>query len=232
MLSDLITVDMHSHLLADLDDGVKTMDEAVELVKQLEAAGYTKLVTTPHIISGLYYNHPDTILPALDRLRERLQQEGVKMEVEAAAEYMLDDYFESLLEDKEPLLKISGKYILTEFSFVSMPFNYREMFFNLKMAGYEPILAHPERFRYLHNNFDVYRELHETGIHLQVNLLSLKGHYGKSIQQVAFQLLKEKLVSFAGTDIHHQRHFDVLSSPRDEGIAAMLAATGLRNHLL
>ncbi|MCK7557992.1 histidinol phosphatase [Chitinophaga sedimenti] len=197
---------MHSHLLAGLDDGVQDIEEAVELVKQLQAAGYTKLVTTPHIISGLYHNHADTILPALDKLRARLEQEGIPMELEAAAEYMLDDYFEGLLADREPLLKISNKYLLTEFSFVSMPFNYREMFFDIKMAGYEPILAHPERFRYLHDNFDVYRELHETGVYLQVNLLSLKGHYGRSIQKVAVQLLEEKLVSFVGTDIHHQRH--------------------------
>ncbi|UYQ92348.1 histidinol phosphatase [Chitinophaga horti] len=223
---------MHSHLLAGLDDGVQTLDEAVALVRQLSDAGYTKIVTTPHIISGLYHNHADTILPALDKLRARLEQEGIKVELEAAAEYMLDDYFEGLLADGEPLLKISNKYLLTEFSFVSMPFNYREIFFNLKMAGYEPILAHPERFRYLHDDFDVYRELHETGIHLQVNLLSLKGHYGRSIQKVATQLLEEKLVTFVGTDIHHQRHVDVLSSPRDAAVSALLAASGLKNHLL
>lgn len=232
MLSDLIKTDMHSHLLAELDDGVTSVDEAVGLVKQLAAAGYTKLVTTPHIISGLYHNHADTIFPALDKLNLRLQQEGVKMEVEAAAEYMLDDYFEGLLADGEPLLKISNKYILTEFSFVSKPFNYREMFFNLKMAGYEPILAHPERFRYLHDDFDVYRELHETGVLLQVNLLSLKGHYGSSIQRVALQLLKEKLVTFVGTDIHHQRHLDVLAGNRDTALATLLAESGLQNHLL
>lgn len=211
MRSDLLLHDMHSHLLPALDDGAKHIEDSLSLIRQLSALGYKKLITTPHVISGLYYNSAETIFPALEILRAAVEKEGIPIELDAAAEYMMDDYFETLLEDKTPLLTINGKYVLVEFSYVAHPPNYRTIFFDLKMAGYEPILAHPERYMYLHQQFEIYRELFETGILLQVNLLSLMGYYGSRVQKVAMQLLEEGLVHFIGSDVHHQKHIDTIS---------------------
>ncbi len=230
---DMFRQDMHSHLLPGLDDGVKTTDDALSFIRQLGALGYTKLITTPHIMAGLYNNGPDTVLPALDRLRAAAHDAGIATELDAAAEYLMDDYFESLVTGREQLLTINGQYILTEFPFVALPFNYRTIFFNLKMAGYEPILAHPERYMYLHHDIDFFHELHEAGVHLQVNILSLYGYYGSRVQKMALQLIDAGLVAFTGTDLHHQRHMDVLAGkPLDAGLRAKLAGGVIKNELL
>lgn len=233
MRSDLLVHDMHSHLLPALDDGAKHLEDSLSLIRQLSDLGYKKLITTPHVISGLYYNSAETIFPALDALRTEVEKAGIPVELDAAAEYMMDDYFEALLADKTPLLTINGKYILVEFSYVAQPMNYRTIFFDLKMAGYEPILAHPERYMYLHQQFDVYRELFETGILLQVNLLSLMGYYGSRVQKVALQLLAEGLVHFIGSDVHHQKHIDTISGFNLESSLEKLLDRGLiRNEQL
>lgn len=205
---------MHSHLLPGLDDGAKDMNDSLSLIRQLRELGYTRLITTPHIMSGIWYNDADTILPALDAVRAEITKEGIDVELDAAAEYLVDDYFESLLEDKTPLLTLNGKYVLVEFPFLALPVTYRSVFFNMKMAGYEPILAHPERYTYLHGQLDFYHELQEeAGVMLQVNLLSLHGYYGTRVQKMATQLVNAGLVQFTGTDAHHQRHLDALSRP-------------------
>jgi tyrosine-protein phosphatase YwqE len=230
---DLNRQDMHSHLLPGLDDGAKTMDDSLSLIRQLHSLGYTKLITTPHVMSGIWYNDADTILPALDALRAEVEKAGIGVELDAAAEYLMDDYFESLLEDKTPLLTINGKYLLVEFPFVALPVNYRSVFFNLKMAGYEPILAHPERYMYQHGDLDFYHDLQEAGVLLQVNILSLHGYYGTRVQKMALQLVNAGLVQFTGTDAHHQRHLDVLCRPLpDASVLTKLSGGVIKNELL
>ncbi len=225
--------DMHSHLLPGLDDGAKTLEDSLSLIRQLRALGYTKLITTPHIMSGIHNNDAGTILPALDNLRKAVAEAGIEMELDAAAEYLMDDYFESLVDGREPLLTINGQYLLVEFSFVALPMNYRTIFFNLKMAGYEPILAHPERYMYLHGDLDFYHELQEAGVRLQLNILSLYGYYGSRVQKMALQLLEAGLVEFTGTDLHHQRHMDVLAGkPLDASLRAKLAGGFIKNESL
>lgn len=230
---DLYRQDMHSHLLPGLDDGAKNTEESLSLIRQLVALGYTKLITTPHIMSGMYYNDADTIMPALDQLRKDVEQAGITVELDAAAEYLMDDYFDSLVDEKVPLLTINGQYILVEFPFVALPMNYRTIFFKLKMAGHEPILAHPERYAYLHGDLDFYHELYEAGVVLQVNILSLHGYYGSKVQRMAQQLLEAGLVAFTGTDLHHQRHMNVLAGkPPDASLLAKLAGGMIKNELL
>lgn len=233
MHSDENRQDMHSHLLPGLDDGAKDMNDSLSLIRQLRALGYTRLITTPHIMSGVWYNDADTILPALDAVRAEIEREGIGVELDAAAEYLLDDYFESLLEDKTPLLAINGKYVLVEFPFLALPVTYRSVFFNMKMAGYEPILAHPERYAYLHGQLDFYHELQENGVLLQVNLLSLHGYYGTRVQKMATQLVNAGLVQFTGTDAHHQRHLDKLCRPLpDTSVLKRPGAAAIKNESL
>ncbi len=125
---DLNRQDMHSHLLPGLERWRQDHGRLAFLIRQLHSLGYTKLITTPHVMSGIWYNDADTILPALDALRAEVEKAGIGVELDAAAEYLMDDYFESLLEDKTPLLTINGKYLLVEFPFVALPVNYRSVF--------------------------------------------------------------------------------------------------------
>jgi protein-tyrosine phosphatase len=209
-----LLVDMHSHLLPGLDDGLKKMDETVSYIKQLYELGYRKLICTPHILSDLYPNTKQTILPKLQEVREALAAAQVPMVVEAAAEYMMDhDFFEVVHHaKKEDLLTINNQYILVEMSYLAPSPNVEEIIFTLRMLGLTPILAHPERYSYYHHSFEQYERFKELGCKLQVNILSLSGGYGPHVKKVAEKFFKKKMVDFAGTDMHHDRHLSMLQA--------------------
>jgi protein-tyrosine phosphatase len=203
-------VDMHSHLLPGLDDGLKTIEETVAYMRQLRQMGYKKLVCTPHIMSDMHPNTPETILPKLDIVREAVAKAGIDITVEAAAEYMIDLEFEKLVTSGKPLLTFGKQnHILIEMSYVAASPNYEKIIFDLRIKGFRPIFAHPERYTYFHTQFDTYERLIELGCDLQVNMLSLSGYYGKEVKRVGETLFKKGMVSFLGTDMHHQRHMDI-----------------------
>ncbi len=202
--------DMHSHLLPALDDGLKTMEETVEYVRQLHEAGYKKLICTPHIISDIHPNSPQTILPRLEEVRQALQENNIPMEIEAAAEYMVDMDFEETIRNEQPLLTFGENYILIEMSFVAPSPNIETVIFELCIKGLQPIMAHPERYIYYHDSFDKYQRLIDLGCLLQVNLLSLAGYYGNYPKKAAERMIKNNMIQFAGTDMHHERHKEAL----------------------
>lgn len=203
-----IAVDMHSHLLPGLDDGLKEVEKSVEFIKDLKTLGYQKLICTPHILSDLYPNSAKTILPKLDLVRKALKDAGVDMKMEAAAEYMIDHDFSQLVSSskKEDLLTIKGDYILVEMSYLQASPVFEQTIFDLRMLGLTPILAHPERYSYYHTQFEQYERFKELGCKLQVNLLSLSGGYGPQVKKTAEKLFKSELVDLVGTDMHHERH--------------------------
>jgi protein-tyrosine phosphatase len=208
-LSGLLT-DMHSHLLPGIDDGSPDAVTSLELMAGLQNLGLKKFITTPHILWGLYPNDDTTIGQAHAQLSDNALQHKLDLPLTAAAEYMIDDHFASLVRNKIPLRKISGNYVLVEFSFVSLPFEWKELLFEMQIQGYQPILAHPERYNYLGMGIKPFEEIADTGVLLQVNLNSLTGYYGKPAFSLAQLLIKHKLVSLLGTDLHHQRHLDAL----------------------
>ena len=209
-----ITTDMHSHILPGIDDGAPDVEASVELVKGLMELGVTHSIATPHVISDMYRNTPETIGKALAELRSALEERGINYKVDAAAEYMMDAAFFEMIKNNEPLLTIKDNIILTEFSFGSIPDNPKQMSFNIITAGYNPILAHPERYAYFHNNYKAYHFLKELGFMLQVNLLSLGGHYGPGVEKAAKYIIKNGLATFVGTDMHHVRHLEGLKNGR------------------
>ena len=207
-----IGVDMHSHLLPGIDDGLKEPDQSVSFIKQLKELGYQKLICTPHILTDLYPNSRETILPKLDLVRNELRTAGLSIEIDAAAEYMIDHSFAELLSTskKQDLLTINNQYILVEMSYLAPSPNFEQVIFDLRMFGLTPILAHPERYSYYHKNFDYYERFVELGCKLQVNLLSLSGAYGPYVKKTAEKLFKMKMVDYLGTDMHHERHLEML----------------------
>lgn len=212
--SDLsfIGVDMHSHLLPGIDDGLKELEESVAFINELQKLGYKKLICTPHILSDLYPNSPSTILPKLKLVKDAVKKAGINIEIQAAAEYMVDHDFTELIAktSKDDLLTINGKYILIEMSYLSASPNIEQVIFDLRMLGLTPIIAHPERYNYYHRHFEQYERFKELGCKLQINLLSLSGGYGPYVKKTAEKLLQHQLVDFAGTDMHHDRHLGML----------------------
>lgn len=205
--------DLHSHILPGIDDGSPDIATSVQLVKGIYDLGIRKTVATPHVISDIYRNTPETINAALAQLRAACLAEHINIEINAAAEYMLDDYFLKLLHEDAPLLSIYNNIILTEQSYASSSNNLNEIAFAIMSKGYRPIMAHPERYFYYHNNYEAYGHLKDMGFFLQVNVLSLTGYYGKSVAKAAKYLLENDMADFVGTDMHHYRHLSVLQKP-------------------
>lgn len=212
------TTDIHSHILPGIDDGSPDVATSIELVKGLKNLGINKSVATPHIIGDMFPNNAETISKAKDFLQQELNNQNIEFELSAAAEYMLDSFFLDLLKKNEKLLTIKDNIILTEFSYSSAPQHVEEIIFEIITNGYSPILAHPERYGFAHSNYKIYHRWAELGFLLQVNLLSLTGYYGKEVAKAANYLLKNNLISYAGTDLHHARHMGALSHPKNQQI--------------
>ncbi|MBL7768559.1 MAG: histidinol phosphatase [Flavipsychrobacter sp.] len=207
-----IATDMHSHLLPGIDDGSPDVNTSLHLIKGLQELGLQNFITTPHILWDLYKNTDETIEPARLQLKEALLAEGNPARLSAAAEYMIDDYFSGLLQKKAALRCLRGNYVLVEFSFINLPFDWKQVFFDMQIRGYQPVLAHPERYPYLFQKNTVLEEILDMGILLQVNLNSLTGYYGKAILQQAQVLVNKGVIAFLGSDLHHDRHLAALRS--------------------
>lgn len=212
-----IEVDMHSHILPGIDDGSPDIATSLDLVKGLMQLGLKKSIATPHVISDMYRNTPQTIHAALQQLRNALAQNNIQYEVNAAAEYFMDDVFLEMLEKKD-LLTVKDNLLLTEFSFSSMPRQPEELSFKIIMQGYTPILAHPERYSYYHESPKMFDRLKELGFVLQVNLLSLTGYYGKGALKAAKYIIENDLAGFVGTDLHHHNHLRAFEEARNRNV--------------
>ena len=202
---------MHSHLIPGIDDGAKTLDDSLTLIRGLQELGFSKIITTPHIYNEYYPNTKEIIGEGLASLKTALQEANMPISIEASAEYFMDDHFEGLinLNDIRPLM---DKYVLVEMSFFGAPPKLEEYLFKIQLKGYIPILAHPERYLFFHNDYNRFREIKESGVLLQLNAASVLGYYGKPVKLIAQKLLKDKLIDLIGTDMHHVGHLEYLKA--------------------
>lgn len=207
----VLEVDMHSHLIPGIDDGSKTMDETIAMLAKFESLGYRKIITTPHILSDYYKNTPEIILAGLDKVRETAQKLNLSIEIEAAAEYYFDENFIEQIKNKN-LLTFGDNYVLLEFAFMDEPSNTDSLFFDLQSNGYQPVLAHFERYTYWHGSIDKAIEFRDRGVKIQMNLNSLTGHYGPEVKKQAQALVDAKIIDFAGSDCHRIQHLMLLES--------------------
>lgn len=229
-LEPFLHTDIHSHLLPAIDDGSKSYEESITLLKRFISLGYKKVITTPHIMSDFYRNTPEIIQSKLQKLREKIRENKLEIQVEAAAEYYMDDWFIRQVNKKEPLLTFDDRYLLFETSFMSKPKQFFEVIFKLQTQGYKPVMAHPERYTYLQGNFDLAEKIHSKQILLQINLNSLDGYYGKSAQKLAEKLIDKGMVSFAGSDCHGERHMACLEKVQKKKYYQKLKKLSMMNN--
>lgn len=183
MLKGLI--DMHCHILPNIDDGAKGNAMALEMLKQYTELGYTGLIATPHIMDGFYDNTATQIIETSNKFQLSARENGYEdFSISTAAEYMMDGGFDKLLVRKE-FLPIVGTQVLVEMSFLQPSLKVYEHIFQLQQKGFEPILAHPERYTYL-SNISKILDLKKKGCYLQMNLLSLGDHYGSHVKKWPF----------------------------------------------
>jgi len=227
-----LRTDMHSHLLPGIDDGAATMEDSLALIRSMKAMGYQRLITTPHIYQEHYPNTPEIILGKLAEVKAAVIAEGIDMQLEAAAEYYLDDHFEEQLNNNN-LLTFAGKKVLIEMSFFAPNPKLHHIIYTMRLKGYRPVLAHPERYLYYASDIEEFEKIQSYGCELQVNLLSLANYYGKSEKRLALKLLEADLVDYLGTDLHHYKHAEKLQSLSTErSFQQLMGRYSFRNHLL
>lgn len=227
----VVRTDMHSHILPGIDDGARTLEDSIALAKRFKALGYQKLIGTPHVMADYFRNTPDTIRRALDVLREGLQQQQIDLEVDAAAEYYMDETFERKVREKS-VLTFGGNYLLFELSFINYPSNVNDMIKLMLDMGYQPVLAHPERYPYFHGTVDNYSRIKDQGCLLQTNAIALTGYYGPGPKALAEEMIENDLVQFVGSDMHHLRHADALKASLFTPSLQKLLSNPLKNSTL
>lgn len=204
-LRDLIPdghVDIHCHILPGIDDGAATTEDSLFLTQSLKNLGFSQCIATPHIMGSTWENTPETISSAYKKLND---EKEIPLNLSYAAEYMIDPNFTKLYQS-EQLLTLKDKHVLVEISYLNPPVQLFDIFFELQVAGYQPVLAHPERYIYYHKKFDQYHRIKNAGCHLQLNLLSTVGYYGPVVAEASLKLLKSGLIDFVGSDVHHEKH--------------------------
>lgn len=227
-----LRADMHSHLLPGIDDGSPDINTSLQLIRGFKELGYKKIITTPHILWEIYPNTRDIILQKLEEVQKEISNANIDIEFHAAAEYYIDEHFASQLENKVPLLTISGNMVLVEISMLTMPMDLQEILFEMQMQNYQPVLAHPERYTYLLRNKELLDQLKDSGCYFQMNLLSLSGHYGEDVQRLAEYLLKKNYYDLAGTDLHHSGHLALLKKIPSSQLKKLQDTGTIKNHLL
>lgn len=219
-------IDMHSHILPGIDDGSPDLTTSIRFVKALQELGFDQLITTPHIFKELYPNTPETIESAKALLQVEMTRQKISLKLGAAAEYMADQDFNL----NEPLCTLAQKHLLIEMSYLTETPNISKTIFDIEIKGYQPILAHPERYTFYFKDKSRLKRFKEKGCLLQLNLLSVLGYYGKEVRQLADTLLKEKMYDLAGTDLHHDKHLNTLTDAIQSGkLYDLIGAYGFKN---
>ena len=231
---DLSTVgtDCHSHLIPGIDDGSRSIEESLALIKRFSELGYKKLITTPHVQSDFFKNTPEIIKKGLEDLQNAVKVANIPIQIEAAGEYLIDYGFEDKLKNKE-LLTFGNGHLLVELSYFAPPDNINSMIFELNVERYKIILAHPERYSYWHDNFKKFEELKDRDVKFQMNVISLSGRYDKNVKKMAEKMIDAEMIDFIGSDMHNESYMAYFEkSLSNKHLEKLINSGKLQNSLL
>ena len=214
-------IDLHLHYLPGVDDGVGSVADATKICRELKAMGYARLVTTPHIRSGMFDNRRAGLEQAFAQLLRELGDDSRLPELALSAEHHCDATFLELFEAGELLPYPGGRAVLVEFANEMLPVAFDRLAFRLASKGLKPIIAHPERYVPLFKRTDPVEALLDQEVGLQLDLMSLVGKYGRSARRAAERMLEEGAYTIAATDTH-----------RVEDLARVSEALGLLHKLV
>jgi protein-tyrosine phosphatase len=209
-VKSFVTTDLHSHLIPKIDDGSQSMEETIGLIIGFKELGFTKLITTPHIMSDNFKNTPQRINTGLEDIRKELKVKEIEMQIEASAEYYVDEYLLKRIGN-EGLIPFGNNYILIETSTVNYPRIFKDVIFELKLNGYNPVLAHPERYSFFWNDNKLVNQLRDSELFFQINYISLSGIYSPHVKKMVEKLINDGMVDFIGSDVHEIIQLDYLA---------------------
>lgn len=222
-------VDWHSHVLPGVDDGIKNLDESLEVLRHFDSKGLDTLWLTPHIME----DYPNTTAELKSRFEELKKAWNGNLKLRLASENMLDPLFMERLEAKD-LLPIgeNGDHLLVETSYFSAPMGFDDMIDSIMAAGYYPLLAHPERYTYM--NESDYVRLREKGVKMQLNYVSLVGGYGETSKKKSIWLLKNNFIDLVGSDVHRLKSNETLLAQKpskNEHLDMLVSVVNNKNNI-
>ena len=201
--------DLHSHLLYGIDDGSRSIDESIELLKKMEKSGIKELMLTPHYVEDSKYNcNNNDKMKIFNELKEKAKEENINIKLYLGNEVFITNNFIKLLKHDEITTLNNSKYLLFELPMRQKYNNTHNITNELTSKGYIPILAHPERYEAFQKHPNLLKDYIRAGILLQGNFTSLFGKYGRSAEKTLKYLLKNKWISFLGSDTHHDVKYD------------------------
>lgn len=224
-------VDMHSHLIPGVDDGCKTPEESLAVLRYLRELGIKKWITTPHIFYEYYRNDPSTIEAGYAELKRCLEQSKEEFEISFAAEYYFDEHLVRMINEK-PLLTFGNQLLLVETNMLSEPHGLDEFIFQAGLKGYTIVLAHPERYSYLLGNFKRLEELKDRGVMLQVNMLSYSGLYSIPSRKMVREMTDLGLIDLVGSDCHNLHQASMIREVSEDKYFRKALSLNLLNYTL
>lgn len=197
-------IDIHSHILPNIDDGAKHMEDSVAMAKAAVADGIDTIIATPHHKNGRYDNTKEIILPLVDQLNKRLQDEAIPLTVLSGQESriygeMIEDYEKGIVLP----LNRTTQYVFVEFPSNAVPRYSKQLLFDMQVHGIKPIIVHPERNKAIMEDPDILYELVKNGTLTQVTAASVVGHFGKKIKKFTLDLMEANLTHFIASDAHN-----------------------------
>lgn len=197
-------IDIHSHILPGVDDGVKTLASSIELIRELSRSGATDIIATPHYVSETrYVSRKDNNFRLLEEVKSALLAEQINVEIYLGNEIYIDPKIAKMIGQGIVSTMAGSRYILVELPLNKSYPSYRDILVDLLDMGYRVILAHPERYEIIQTSYDVLLELHSLGVLFQCNLGSVMGKYGIEAKTVVKRIMKDSLVFAFGSDAHH-----------------------------
>jgi protein-tyrosine phosphatase len=196
-------IDLHSHILPGVDDGAPDIETSLEMARCAVNDGIDVMACTPHFMPGLYDNESNDIRRRVLELNEILIANDIELALVVGSDAHIRPDFVKALREGKILTLHDTRYVLFEPPHMMAPKHMDELLFNVRMAGYVPILTHPERYKWIENSYSLFKELVQNGVWMQITAGSLTGRFGKRSKYWAQKMLGEGLVHIIATDAHN-----------------------------
>lgn len=202
-------IDIHTHLLNNVDDGSQNATQSLTCLKLAAEAGFTDIILTPHYIDGSYENNYELIEPKIEELRTKMEDNNIVINVYHGNEVYISENIGELIKNRKTATLAGSRYFLFELPMNSRLLTLNNLIMQIKEAGVIPVLAHPERYSFVQEDPDILKDLISRGVLMQSNYGSIIGQYGKSAQKTIITMLKCNMIHFLGTDTHRTGHIYV-----------------------
>lgn len=197
-------IDIHSHIIPNVDDGARSVEETFNILKEAQEAGFTDVILTSHFLLNYYETNAQELIFWKEKLQEVLKKQGIKINLHSGMEIYITNQMEELLENKKILTLANSRYMLIELPLATNVKYFDYVVYYLEAKGIKPIIAHPERYKCVQKDPDIVEEYIEKGCLIQCNYGSIVNLYGREAEKTIKTLLKKNQVHFLGSDVHRE----------------------------